>query len=454
MDSTLELEQNRVIFIQLKNLIIEEEKLNDLMFNQLKDEICITLIYLHSQLEAEKARSIYFKYLLKNKSKINEIVLNSDSFSSNCSENPESPLSSTFDWNEESGSHEQDTHEMLNKSKIPLKIKEKYSAMIQKHQNDIAEMQASIDLITKKNSQYKKTIKQYSKTFEQSEETNEQLKKLNFSLENKIKTQDNELSVLKNKLINKDEIIDNLKISNQLAIEKLILEKNQEISKLEKMIQSLNEKIKNYDKTIEINKAQESKKLNEQIRVSEKLLEEKKNLNEQIQALAFEKKSLIQRNFEFENKIEELDQRHEREKVLLIRKFSSDREDLLLQLKDAKNLSEVNSLTTMESLNNELLELEDSGSLKKTENFLEIISKLELKNSELKNSINQLNLENLNLCNILKEKSVKDAPEKSEIGVQVSEKPQKVPQEPSLKGQKSSFFFRRRPNPIVKLLFN
>ena len=190
---------------------------------------------------------------------------------------------------------------MLNKSKIPLKIKEKYSAMIQKHQNDIAEMQASIDLITKKNSQYKKTIKQYSKTFEQSEETNEQLKKLNFSLENKIKTQDNELSVLKNKLINKDEIIDNLKISNQLAIEKLILEKNQEISKLEKMIQSLNEKIKNYDKTIEINKAQESKKLNEQIRVSEKLLEEKKNLNEQIQALAFEKKSLIQRNFEFEN---------------------------------------------------------------------------------------------------------------------------------------------------------
>ena len=151
------------------------------------------------------------------------------------------------------------------------------------------------------------------------------------------------MSVLKNKLINKDEIIDNLKISNQLAIEKLILEKNQEISKLEKMIQSLNEKIKNYDKTIEINKAQESKKLNEQIRVSEKLLEEKKNLNEQIQALAFEKKSLIQRNFEFENKIEELDQRHEREKVLLIRKFSSDREDLLLQLKDL-NLNKKKSI--------------------------------------------------------------------------------------------------------------
>lgn len=357
-NQSLEGEENRVSFKKLKKLIEDGERMNNRLFNELKDEKHIRLIFLNSQLAAEKARSAYFCNLISIKEfkgsknfeltqKMLEIGYEEKSMDS-INDGPFSTPSRDSDVSSN------DSGSVFN----ALKFMPRYSERINlDSQREISEMQTHLQTAKQKYRKLKSSLDYNSKAMQLLEETSDKYKEITISLEEKVHRQQSELIFLKNELENKEKFIKQFKHMRDTSSEELLEEKSREIEKLKSNLKFQTDRIARYEEENKAQKAQHEKEYEELSKIITQLQQENRNsyskilqLNEEIETL---KTNLL--NEKDENK--SLHENFEEEKEEIISKYQSMINELKIQVKNLRDRRSL--LESIEVSENELSELED-----------------------------------------------------------------------------------------------
>ena len=450
MNSDTEAEVERVRNRQLKYIIKEEEKLSELMFNQLSEEPDINLIFLYSQLMAERGRSDYFRNLIESKSHGGKLKLEPKGHQNNSSgdEREDSVKLIYNSLRERRSSSESDSS-----SEFFSRYSEKSRGLEEKYKNEVNNIQNTLNISQKNNKQLRKKVKDINETIERLEETNEMLEEVTRSLEKVIAEKEAIIVTLRNELNQKQDLIDSLTTRKYQAHEENVEEKNLMISQLQHTIQEQIVKLQALEAIIEKNQTVTNQKT---ITIG-KLQLEKKSLFEQLYAMNAEVNAHKEASILYKEKIVKIKEEFEIEKKSIILKLKAEKDNLSMKLKDAYLMVELQNISTMDSSINELSELDEVNHETITEQSLKLDSQCLAKDSEL-----MIQIKNLIEANEMIKKQLKESLEKNNkkiIGISCEvqadldkEFPTKIVE---LKPNKSSksFLFWNKPNHIVTKLF-
>lgn len=435
----------------MKELIADEEELNELMFDQLQGENSINLIYLHSQLMAERGRSSYFRSLIEAKNRGDRYVESDSSKTEFCG----------FDEKEKENSMDFLHRRLVSEYSISendddlwenIEGISRYSEreFEEKYQNEYKEIQTSLNLTQQRNKQLRKSVKHTTGTIEKLEESNEMLRELAYTLEKKIVCREKEIFDLDSELENLQNILDKLQSAHGTC-EEALDEKTYEITGLHNTIQYLNAQVKSLSASLESQKALEIQKSFESASQISRLELEKKTFSDQVSLQNAEVNKLKEKIYEQEENFRISKEFFEREKTQIITRLKLEKDEISLKLKDAYDLVEIHNTNTLDSSNNELCELDEISHDRTIEVPLKRDSLSLYKNSLLQYQIDILTTENLALRSQL-ENPEKSSGKNQEIQVNFQEDFESKDSK-SRKSNRSHFLFWNKANPIVNRLF-
>lgn len=327
----------------------KEEQINHLVFNELKQENNIDLIYLNSQLAAEKARSVYFCSVLDLKRNNEDLDFHSlqmrlSTGSSDDTTNPFTDLKDLL---------KKDVQDFSTQKALTRRFSERFSVTINNSSNDIKN---KIKKYERKIEKLEDFLDEQTRSLRNEEMKNDSLKELVLALEEKTKKKDLIISGLKGELkICEIELEEAEK--NRENCEKLYKQKGfEETSKLKEKLEACQAKVRDFEESKKVEVEKLSCQIRELMKVNASLQQENFQLGKRIVMISQDFEKTVKK---MEKGKEELQKIFEHERKVLETEYKEKIDALKLSLKVYEDMQDAHSCS--ENTDNELSELDDAN---------------------------------------------------------------------------------------------